>query len=123
MAVNWPLYFGCESKEHIGHFVYDSAMRKVDRDHKWLWGLDGMLPPDWTHKEGIARVHRFRDPLNGGPLTLVAFWDRSADTRPGSNSVFVLGGTSLTNEEALAQAKAAFPTVWKRFGFEVTLER
>lgn len=62
--------------------------------------------------EGVAKVHHL------GGWTALAFWDRSVDSRPGSNSVFIFRG-ELTFDAAVARAKEKFPTVWGRLQFEV----
>ena len=62
--------------------------------------------------EGHAALH-----LVGG-WTVLAFWDRSVDSRYGSNSAFVVKGP-LSFSEMVSQARQAFPEVWRRFAFEV----
>jgi len=62
--------------------------------------------------EGFATVTRVAG------LTIVAFWDRSGDRRFGSNSAFVADGEHCF-DEVMAAAREAFPSIFKRFTFEV----
>lgn len=65
-------------------------------------------PGDEAHQpQGVARLYHREG------WTALAWWDRSCDTRFGSNSAFVARGTLTA--EALAQLGAtAFPSVWTR---------
>lgn len=107
-----PLYFGC--KDGPGHFVFnaDGSQR---RDDDWFLIADGGLQPEGSQREGVARLHHF----NG--VTIIAFWDRSVDKRPGSCSAFALKG-KLSFFDARATAKQHFPWVFARFKFEVVQE-
>ena len=110
-----PLYFGCVLES--GHFAFGVDLRS-DRRHKfsnWLENNDGMFPPpNIDQAQGIARLIEFED------FTVLAFWDRSIDHRPGSHSTFLLPGGDLTFDEALRRAGMYFPTVWNRYKFAVT---
>lgn len=107
-----PRYFGCVGPP--GHHVFNPGLA-YDRTLPWLSYLDGMLATDKTDAEGVARLYHF----NG--CTLLAFWDRSGDSRPGSNSVFYVPGRK-TFEEVVESAKKSFPGIWRRFTFNVVLE-
>jgi len=89
-------------------------MARGESNIQWLAYLDGLLPPE-VETQGVARLHHF----NG--CTLLAFWDRTGDSRPGSNSVFFIPGRVLF-DEAVEAARKAFPGIWRRFTFEVVLE-
>lgn len=52
--------------------------------------------------------------------TALGFCDRSVDRRGGSNSNFLMRGT-YEFAEALERAKQLFPSIFKRFSFEVIL--
>jgi len=54
-------------------------------------------------------------------VTVLAFWDRSGDPRPGSHSTFVLDGHHAF-EEAVRHAEEAFPHLFARYTFQVRLE-
>lgn len=113
-------YFGCLRES--GHYLWlPSGSRTVaDYDQRLpvtfpcrLSTLDsGFLPPRAPQDEGVARIWQ----TDG--WTILAFWDRSVDSRPGSNSAFVLEG-DLSFEEATAAARGAYPEVWARLKFEV----
>jgi hypothetical protein len=109
-----PLYFGCHSVGHIGHYLFDRQMQHY-RDRDWLSYLDGALQPEGNQVEGVARLHRW----NG--VTVLAFWDRSADKRSGSCSTFYLPW-KLDFDQAVKAAREAFPQVWARFKFDVVPE-
>lgn len=113
MRYERPVYLGCANNK-VGHYVFGVDSRTI-HPH-WLECMDGKFPPEGDQTEGIARLHH----LNG--CTVLAFWDRSVDKRPGSNIAFVAPGR-LTFDEAVAAAKRNFPHVWPRFKFEVVAER
>lgn len=73
--------------------------------------IDGVYNP--SEREGDARlVH-----LTG--WTILAFANRTDDSRPGSNAAFCLRGR-LTFDEAVERAHAWFPWITRRFKFEIT---
>lgn len=65
-----------------------------------------------TQPEGRALLHH-RD-----GWTAVAFWDRTGDSRPGSNTAFLLDEV-LDFDAAVDAARQAYPHVFARFTFEV----
>lgn len=77
-------------------------------------GPDQTLCPEKRagQPQGVARLHHALAP-DGTPWTAIAFWDRTGDSRPGSNSAFLFEGT-LTFEAACAAAFEHFPAVWRR---------
>ena len=62
--------------------------------------------------EGKAALH-----YKGG-WTALAFWDRSVDSRPGSNSVFLAEGTHQF-EDMVVLAQQSFPSIMQRFKFKI----
>jgi hypothetical protein len=127
------LYFGCVGDK--GHYLWGPGTAP-DYRPTWLrsrtlyqlpWGekTDGGLVPPGTRDrrapEGLAAIHLARDE-RGTNWTAIAFWDYSVDGRPGSNSVFVFD-EAIDFDRGIALAKAAFPTVWARFKFEVRLNK
>lgn len=110
------LYFGCSNG--TGHSLYTSwkgAFYSADRiDYPYTVGkLDqGFLPKNSDRVDGTVYVTR-----DAGRLIL-AFWDRSVDSRGGSHSTFVVDG-SPTYDEALAACKEAFPLVFSRLKFQL----
>lgn len=110
-------YHGCIGG--AGHYLWDAGPHKC-----WSGGglpfrasiLDaGLLDPQREQAEGVVR----RVVIAG--WTVLAFWDRSIDSRPGSNSAFVVEGEHST-ADALQVAKQNFPAVFERFRFALTEE-
>lgn len=112
------LYFGCIRES--GHYMWDARGRKSYHDIPQPWGysIDGKLCPPgdpWAKNgqpQGSAALH------HKDGWTALAFWDRTVDSRPGSNSAF-LADETLTFEQLLERAKEAFPQVFARFTFNV----
>lgn len=121
-------YFG--PWDQAGHYFFD-----VDglRPHSsqiarcpWTENeIDGVLQPGcaltrggyWTHTgpelEGKALVH-YKD-----GWTALSFWDRSVDSRPASNSTYIVEGT-VAFEQMVEFAKKSFAARWNKMSFEVT---
>jgi hypothetical protein len=119
-------YFGCHGI--VGHAFWTSDQRPASGKAvgvnlhgpgprttvPWGWDIDGELAPDDPDQvEGRATVTH----LDG--WTAVSFWDRSVDTRKGSNSAFVFNRV-LDFESAIEKSRESFPWVFDRLGFEVT---
>ena len=126
-ALSDAFYFGCESKERIGHFLFVPGLRSAYREEHVLPEL--LRTPDGTfapHRAGCGmRPYCGCPQVEGRAVlklvegwTVLAFWDRSADGRGASNSVFLLRGVHVF-DEAVRLSREAFPTVWARFPFEV----
>lgn len=106
-------YFGCNREP--GHYWFEPGMRSTkDR----LPIIDGMFCPMDSEAEGPAQLVYLTPGQYRKAWTLIAFWDRTVDGRPGSNSAFMVEGT-VSFEEAVAHSRAAFPSIWSRFTFEV----
>lgn len=100
-----------------GHFLYDihgAVVRPSQLLPESLRCLDGTLLPDGPQREGLAQL------VHGDGWTVLAFWDRSADPRPNSNSAFLLRGRH-DFPTAVSLARHAFPAIWRRFDFPVVL--
>ena len=113
-------YFGCHSKEDIGHFFFSPGMRRskrhdVDELVPWGYGVDSKDFMDPQQIEGRAVLKR----KDG--WTALAFADRSADSRGNSKSVFLFD-CLLDFHGALARAKEQFPEVFDRFAFAIQLD-
>ncbi len=105
------LYFGCIKE--AGHYLFISNGTSIYGEwHKWVALRDGMLAPVFCREAGKALLHHYDG------FTIIAFWDYSVDTRPGSNSMFIMPGTK-DFYGALEIANSYFPQVFKRFSFEV----
>jgi hypothetical protein len=125
------LFFGVYDPREKGHFLYLPRGRSVWGEQLSALGLPRSLQkPDgefclrrprdrWGDQheapQGVAAL-RFVD-----GWTVLAFWDRSGDSRGASNSNFLARGR-VPFAEMVARAKADHPTVWARFPFVVTLE-
>lgn len=111
------IYFhGAWSPRHLGHFLYRPDGRTVWSEDRllpsaWVGRLDGGLcPRDEAQTEGRAAL------LRKDGWTAIAFWDRTADRRMNSNSVFLMRG-ELSFDEMVTAARGAFPSIWARFPF------
>jgi len=107
-------YFGCIRES--GHYLWDEHCHSAGRAERSAipWGdeRDAGLCPKGHQHEGHAALH-YKD-----GWTALAFWDRSVDHRTGSNSNFFAVGT-YDAHTMLALVRERFPTIWKRFGFDV----
>ena len=127
-------YFG--AWDSAGHYLTDERGHSIYREDRgsfpWREGtIDGRLAPhargcfgdhDQTYAgrrcredeapQGVALVHH----LNG--WTALAFWDRTIDSRPASNSAFFAEG-DYTFDQMVDMAKSRFAKRWNRMGFRV----
>lgn len=107
-------YFGY--RQGYGHGVQhpdESSDYNFVYTNPWGVKLDGKLAPQvGTQTQGHALLHQ----KDG--WTCIAFWDRSGDTRQGSNSAFLMEGTH-TFDEMLKLAYEHFPVIFRRFGFPI----
>jgi len=108
-----PLYFGCNRTP--GHNVWKRGMQYSGRSElkNWFAYKDTVFAPWGKEIEGRANLFHMN-----GYATILAFWDRSVDSRGQSNSAFLLPGV-LDFDEAVLKAKIYFPEVFKRFKFEI----
>lgn len=102
-----PLYFGCLGSD--GHYVFDVNGVK---DHKseeadFLMKNDGRLAPKNDKSHGKTAFYQFEK------FSILAMHDYSIDSRPGSNSMFLIPGTN-TKEETTRLIKIHFPKIWER---------
>ena len=119
--MNDIFFFGCAKGDQPGHRMHKprvSAMhyQEVGRfmyRNPWGLSLDGALAPEEREqKQGQALLHR----RNG--WTAISFWDRTGDSRMGSNSAFLAKG-DYTFAEMINLASAAFPEIMASFKFPV----
>lgn len=116
-------YFGC-GKHEAGHYWHKpGAVGIMRRPPGCPWGndIDGGLAPSFA----IWRARGRREAPQGqalvahaGGWTALAYWDRSMDSRPGSNSAFAAEG-DYSFDELLTAAKEQWPWVFERQRFEV----
>lgn len=112
-------YFGCIYEP--GHYLWENMHTRnseLFRRQPWGIGLDGLAGSSIARERtsNIPEGRAWLIHLDG--WTVISFWDRSVDTRPGSNSAFAAEGT-FTFDEMVTAAKAQWPEVWKRFSFDV----
>lgn len=117
-------YFGCYRE--TGHYLFASRGHGIQKVHSsssllpvdfpCLSGMldGGFLPPNLQQAQGRASFCH----LNG--WTIIAFWDRSVDSRGKSHSTFLMRGI-FEFEMAKSLSVEAFPEIWKRFTFPVFL--
>lgn len=100
-------YFGCW--DSFGHFLHAPDGRR-------LWHGAGPfhndLDSEYAPKGGVQNEYVSEITHKGG-WTVLAMWDRSFDTRPGSNAAFVAEGTH-TSEDMWNAARQFFPTITAR---------
>jgi hypothetical protein len=107
-------YFGVPSSERAGHYwtrAHDGYMKSLDGPVK---PIDGHFAPweagwrDKREKHGVARTVLVQG------CTVVQWWDSSGDSRPGSNSSFVVRGVH-TFDEVMRAAREQHPEIIARF--------
>lgn len=121
-------YFGCI--DGPGHYFQGRPTSTPRHCHELearlrllFAGLDGTLC--WNSSRSGRERYASRDEAEGRALlthrdgwTAIAFWDRSLDRRPASNSAFFVPGT-LTFAQIVRVARYNWPKVWARFTFPV----
>jgi len=117
-------YYGCVNRP--GHFMFSPALEP------WLYKCDcpwrafeaEKLAPhaEGCRKTGICRCAGTEQGVavihHKDGWTALSFWDRSVDFRAGSSSTFFAQG-DYDFAEMCAFAASQFPTIWKRFSFQV----
>ena len=113
-------HFGCQDR--AGHYLF-AASGSLKRDYYDIpvAKLDGGLCPkaDPWGKPGQVQGQALLHHISG--WTIVSFWDRSIDTRPGSNSSFLAEAADLTFDQMMQLANRHFPKVVGRFKFPIVL--
>lgn len=114
------IYFGC-GKGQKGHYLYAENGQTLHRygrsgpDYQRRFSnLDGIFPPqpEPANEQDCYRASVTR--LGGWGYTVLAWWDRSEDTRSASNSAIYVPYLNIAPEIALEDAKARFPWVFSR---------
>jgi hypothetical protein len=112
-------YFGCGRE--IGHYWHVAGVGKRLK----LDGLDSIdakyAPRIKTSSGDLTEApqgHASLTFVNG--WTILAYWDRSMDKRPMSNSAFAAKG-EFTFEELLSAAREQWPWVFSRQVFDIIL--
>lgn len=100
-----PLYFGCWPRFGKGHYLYAPTGERIWTHPLGNWqSFNATYAPRPNNRRWRLTVH----PLGSQDITLLARWDSTGDSRPNSNSVFILAGR-LPLFEALTHAREAFP--------------
>lgn len=108
-------YFGCESKDKTGHYLFstysdggttrdDSHLGFPTRQFDGTFQPVRQIPGTWR----LLVIHG-----DGDLITILAGWDRTADTRYGSNASFIAHGNHSV-DVMIEMAKKHFPEQWKR---------
>ena len=112
-------FFGVISPDNLGHHLYRpggtwATEHSLPDDFPCsIAGLDQcFLPARQPQEQGRARLWRTRG------WTIVSFWDRSGDSRPGSNATLIARGR-LDLNEVLDRARISFPEIVARWKFPV----
>lgn len=116
MSGKW-YYFGC--RDQAGHYLFDQSGQENYGygPERPLGQFDGCLAPQPERDLYVAAVSR----LGGVGYTALAWWDRSVDKRPASNSIIFAPGLDGDPAELLAEAERRFPWVFSRLPQPVTL--
>lgn len=110
------LYFGCGRS--AGHYLFSEGGDTVDWAlRKRLDHLDGELAPRPDGRLYVAALHR----LESIGFSALSWWDRSVDTRPGSNSIIFAPNLTIPAEDMLVEARRRFPWVFGRLPRDVTI--
>jgi hypothetical protein len=108
-------YFGCREGDH-GHHWHGPRGQAVKKDPVKL--IDGVfaprLPSGEEAPQGQCSLHRL-----GNQYSIVAYWDRSGDSRGASNSAFVVENSYATLDKILTLMRTVFPWVFERQSFEL----
>ena len=121
-------YFGVWSAGGAGHYLYNPegsqdfpgydrcsqlTASHLDSSKKLLPGFTSPNQSSY-HVDQVQGLWRHTIWDDGGvPLSVLACWDRTGDSRGGCNSQFWIWGTK-DRDEAERLAKEAFPEQWAR---------
>ena len=100
-------FFGCWSPDKIGHFLWRSQfdhLRCCPAGETWTFDMRDRLGAGDIGQRKLGVWHR--TVVNG--CTVIACWDRSADSRRNSNAAFIVEGEHDI-ATALAIARQHFP--------------
>lgn len=106
------VYFGC-GQHGAGHRLEQGGGERLDIElRRYLEMSDGFFPP---HPETSAVLYRATlSRLPGLGCSVLAWWDRSGDTRPGSNSAVFAPSLTCSVESMIAGAKQRWPWMLDR---------
>ena len=104
-------YFGCWERFGHGHYLYTPTGERIWKHPVGNWSyLDTTYAPQ-RRRPGVWRqtVVDTRE----GPFTLLGCWDTTGDSRPGSNSLFLLHG-SIDFPLSIVRAREEFFELMQR---------
>lgn len=105
------LYWGCS--RDVGHYLFDETLAPArdpsGRHPHPLAQFDGTLC-EFGAQPYVASLTR----LGALGYSALAFWDRSLDTRVGSNSIFFAPSLRIAPMEILRGAEIHFPSIVQR---------
>lgn len=99
-----------------GHYLHYKGKKRTIDEQPWGDHIDGgplkqyRIPDDPKAREWCC------DRKDG--WTLIAIWDRSGDSRPGSHSTFIIEA-DIPSQDLWTLARAQWPEVFKRPGFPI----
>jgi len=101
------VYFGC-GQGSAGHRLEMYRGERLDGDlRRHLEVCDGFFPP---HPESSTLLYQAAlTRLPGLGCSVLAWWDRSGDTRPGSNSAIFAPSLTCCAESMIEGAKQRWP--------------
>ena len=124
-------FFGCRNN-HAGHYLTLSPMMRdtplryfelaavLGRhpDTEFCYGVDKLVRGEWRRTKpeipGAAALHH----VNG--WTVLSWWDRSVDSRPGGNASLIAEGT-FTEEEILQLGREHFGPFLERMAYKIAV--
>ena len=109
-------YFGC--KDSAGHYLWEgpneiypqTISHRIGANNantRFFERMDAVYAPGRTEKEGVYQE------VDIDGFKILAWWDRTVDKRPGSNSALIGWGFN-TSEEMIEAAKIIYPWVMSR---------
>lgn len=110
-------YFGCREAGVAGHYLHEPGLQEVTGIYgrKSLRALTGIIDGLLLEACGVeeAQGRGVWTPLAG--YMVLAWWDRTGDTRGGSNSAILLRyAGEVSWQEFVDRAKSAFPEIFAR---------
>lgn len=123
MTAPIALYFGCSRDARAGHFLWAADGRTSARlvgatpeEREWFRAFEHTLDCTYAPRGSQVQGRALRHHVHG--WTIVAWWDRTVDSRGNSNSAVLIRG-EYTFDEAMAWARRLVPWVFERQAFEV----
>lgn len=111
-APDW-YFFGCWNS--AGHHCHKAGGRQIYCEE--IHRFDGVLCPVDTTEQFVACLSR----IGNLGLTALAFWDRTVDKRPGSNSIIFAPSLTCDGRTLLLGAAKYFPVPYARWDRGITV--